>query len=106
MGLDQELLSRQLKTELKELYDAGLTLLYVGIESGDSEVLQCIQKGETFETKKELPKPKEEKKEEIIETNNDKTLENARTQYEEKFKTAVPNRYKNNLDWIINKLNA
>lgn len=36
--------------ELKELYEAGLTLLYVGIESGDSQVLECIQKGETFET--------------------------------------------------------
>lgn len=43
-------LSRKTTTELKELYEAGLTLLYVGIESGDSEVLECIQKGETFET--------------------------------------------------------
>lgn len=43
-------LSRKSSAELKELYDAGLTLLYVGIESGDSEVLECIQKGETFET--------------------------------------------------------
>lgn len=34
--------------ELKELQSAGLTLLYVGIESGDDEVLHCIQKGETF----------------------------------------------------------
>lgn len=34
--------------ELKELQAAGLTLLYVGIESGDDEVLKCIQKGETF----------------------------------------------------------
>lgn len=43
-------LARKSNEELKELYDAGLTLLYVGIESGDSEVLECIQKGETFET--------------------------------------------------------
>ncbi len=43
-------LARKSNEELKELYDAGLTLLYVGIESGDSEVLTCIQKGETFET--------------------------------------------------------
>ena len=43
-------LDRKSETELKELYDAGLSLLYVGIESGDSEVLECIQKGETFET--------------------------------------------------------
>ncbi len=43
-------LSRKSSQELKELYDAGLTLLYVGIESGDSEVLEAIQKGETFET--------------------------------------------------------
>lgn len=43
-------LSRKNATELKELYEAGLTLLYVGIESGDSEVLESIQKGETYET--------------------------------------------------------
>lgn len=36
--------------ELKELREAGLSLLYVGIESGDSEVLDAIQKGETFES--------------------------------------------------------
>lgn len=43
-------LARKSNEELKELYQAGLTLLYVGIESGDSQVLECIQKGETFET--------------------------------------------------------
>jgi len=43
-------LARKSDAELKELYEAGLTLLYVGIESGDSKVLECIQKGETFET--------------------------------------------------------
>jgi len=43
-------LARKSSKELKELYEAGLTLLYVGIESGDSEVLDAIQKGETFET--------------------------------------------------------
>ena len=43
-------LARKSNEELKELYEAGLTLLYVGIESGDSKVLECIQKGETFET--------------------------------------------------------
>ena len=43
-------LANKSNEELKELYDAGLTLLYVGIESGDSKVLECIQKGETFET--------------------------------------------------------
>ena len=34
--------------ELEELKNAGLSLLYVGIESGDNEVLDAIQKGETF----------------------------------------------------------
>ena len=34
--------------ELEELRKAGLTLLYVGIESGDDMVLEAIQKGETF----------------------------------------------------------
>ena len=43
-------LARKSAQELEELYQAGLSLLYVGIESGDSEVLTCIQKGETFET--------------------------------------------------------
>ncbi|PCI98517.1 MAG: radical SAM protein [Flavobacteriales bacterium] len=43
-------LARKSDAELKELYEAGLSLLYVGIESGDSQVLECIQKGETFET--------------------------------------------------------
>lgn len=36
--------------ELRLLYKAGLTLLYVGIESGDSEVLEAIDKGETYQT--------------------------------------------------------
>ena len=43
-------LSKKSSDELNELYEAGLTLLYVGIESGDSKVLECIQKGESFET--------------------------------------------------------
>jgi len=34
--------------ELKALKDAGLNLLYVGIESGDDEVLRAIHKSETF----------------------------------------------------------
>jgi radical SAM superfamily enzyme YgiQ (UPF0313 family) len=34
-------------TELKALRDAGLSLIYVGIESGDDEVLRRIKKGET-----------------------------------------------------------
>jgi radical SAM superfamily enzyme YgiQ (UPF0313 family) len=43
-------LDRKSSEELKALYKAGLTLLYVGIESGDSDVLEAIQKGETYET--------------------------------------------------------
>lgn len=34
--------------ELKQLNEAGLKLLYIGIESGDDEVLKIINKGETF----------------------------------------------------------
>lgn len=41
---------RKSDQELEELRKAGLTLLYVGIESGDDEVLKNIQKGETFST--------------------------------------------------------
>ena len=36
--------------ELRMLKEAGLVLLYVGIESGDSEVLKAINKGETYQT--------------------------------------------------------
>ena len=36
--------------ELEELQNAGLNLLYVGIESGDDQVLQNMQKGESFKT--------------------------------------------------------
>ena len=43
-------LSKKSSEELTALKSAGLSLLYVGIESGDSEVLDAIQKGETYET--------------------------------------------------------
>ena len=39
--------------ELKELADLGLSLVYVGCESGDDEVLARISKGETFETSRD-----------------------------------------------------
>jgi len=39
--------------ELKALREKGLQLLYVGIESGDDEVLEAVNKGETFESQKE-----------------------------------------------------
>ena len=39
--------------ELAELKGLGLTMVYVGCESGDDKVLECVQKGETFETSKE-----------------------------------------------------
>ena len=35
-------------SEIKELAAAGLTIVYVGAESGDDEVLEKVQKGETF----------------------------------------------------------
>ena len=43
-------LNRKSSQELEELKAAGLTLLYVGIESGDSAVLEAIVKGETYQT--------------------------------------------------------
>jgi len=43
-------LSRKTTQELEQLYKAGLTLLYVGIESGDDNVLTAIQKGESHAT--------------------------------------------------------
>ncbi|HHX34601.1 MAG TPA: radical SAM protein [Gammaproteobacteria bacterium] len=35
-------------SELKELADAGLKMVYVGAESGDDEVLHKVNKGETY----------------------------------------------------------
>lgn len=46
--------------ELKMLQQAGLKLLYIGIESGDNELLKLIKKGESFESTSEaLLKAKE-----------------------------------------------
>ncbi|MGE0562383.1 MAG: radical SAM protein [Flavobacteriales bacterium] len=45
-----ENINRKSNIELQELQKAGLTLLYVGIESGDNEVLHAIQKGENFDS--------------------------------------------------------
>jgi radical SAM superfamily enzyme YgiQ (UPF0313 family) len=36
--------------ELQELRQAGLSLAYIGAESGDDEILQRVSKGETFES--------------------------------------------------------
>ncbi len=36
--------------ELTELRELGLSLMYVGCESGDNEVLAAIEKGETFDS--------------------------------------------------------
>jgi radical SAM superfamily enzyme YgiQ (UPF0313 family) len=36
--------------ELQELREAGLTLAYIGAESGDDEVLKKVNKGETFDS--------------------------------------------------------
>lgn len=43
-------LMRKTSEELIELKSLGLNLLYVGIESGDSDVLHAIQKGETYQS--------------------------------------------------------
>jgi radical SAM superfamily enzyme YgiQ (UPF0313 family) len=39
--------------ELRELRELGLSLVYVGAESGDDETLARVNKGETFETSRE-----------------------------------------------------
>lgn len=43
-------LARKTVEELKQLREAGLKILYVGMESGDDEVLRRINKGETWES--------------------------------------------------------
>ncbi|MCB1513639.1 MAG: B12-binding domain-containing radical SAM protein [Hyphomicrobiaceae bacterium] len=39
--------------DLKRLAELGLSIVYVGAESGDDEVLERVNKGETFETTRE-----------------------------------------------------
>lgn len=39
--------------ELRQIKDAGLKLLYIGIESGDDELLKLIDKSETFQSTKD-----------------------------------------------------
>lgn len=39
--------------ELAEIRQLGLTMVYVGCESGDDTVLDCVQKGETFASSKQ-----------------------------------------------------
>ncbi|MFV0369221.1 MAG: radical SAM protein [Hyphomicrobiaceae bacterium] len=46
-------LRKKTVTELRELADLGLSLVYVGAESGDDEVLARVQKGETFQSSRE-----------------------------------------------------
>lgn len=46
-------LRRKSVEELRELADAGLSIVYVGAESGDDEVLARVSKGETFESTRE-----------------------------------------------------
>jgi hypothetical protein len=43
-------LRRKSVDELRELAAAGLSIAYVGAESGDDEVLERVNKGETFES--------------------------------------------------------
>ncbi len=43
-------LRRKSVAELEQLREAGLSMLYVGAESGDDEVLQRVNKGETFDS--------------------------------------------------------
>ena len=41
------------QSEINELAAAGLTMVYVGAESGDNQVLTAVKKGETFDTTRE-----------------------------------------------------
>jgi radical SAM superfamily enzyme YgiQ (UPF0313 family) len=46
-------LRKKSAAELRELAELGLSLVYVGAESGDDEVLARVNKGETFATTRE-----------------------------------------------------
>ena len=43
-------LLKKTQSEINELAAAGLTMVYVGAESGDDEVLAAVDKGETFDS--------------------------------------------------------
>ena len=45
----KDLLNKSLE-ELKELKEAGLNLVYTGLETGDDELLKLINKGESFQS--------------------------------------------------------
>jgi radical SAM superfamily enzyme YgiQ (UPF0313 family) len=49
-------LRKKSEAELRELAELGLSLVYVGAESGDDEVLARVNKGETFTTTREALK--------------------------------------------------
>lgn len=46
-------LRKKSQSEIDELAAAGLKMVYVGAESGDDQVLDAVNKGETFETTRE-----------------------------------------------------
>ncbi len=46
-------LRKKTQAEIDELAAAGLTMAYVGAESGDDEVLAAVKKGETFDSTRE-----------------------------------------------------
>jgi radical SAM superfamily enzyme YgiQ (UPF0313 family) len=46
-------LRKKSQAEVDELAAAGLSMVYVGAESGDDQVLAAVRKGETFETTRE-----------------------------------------------------
>jgi radical SAM superfamily enzyme YgiQ (UPF0313 family) len=48
-ALPKDLLGKT-QNELVTIHEAGLKLIYVGIESGDDEILKMVNKGETYET--------------------------------------------------------
>ena len=48
-ALPSDILSKT-DEELLKLCDAGLKLVYIGIESGDDEILRMVNKGESFDT--------------------------------------------------------
>lgn len=51
-ALPSDIISKNVD-ELKEIREQGLKLLYIGIESGDDEVLKLVNKSETYSSTKE-----------------------------------------------------
>lgn len=90
-----------------ERFEATKEQIENAIERGLVEKIGDIIEGELVEQSIKMIMPDQETKARIKEKVLNKiTLEEAKKQYKEKFGKEVSNRYKNDLDYILSKINA